>query len=233
MSSRSDSAQSDVRRATAPIPLDLVKPFYEAAWSLAASGWCTAQDGHKIDWRSASGRREWTKRRHALSVLWLTSCALRFSEFRRLRVADVSLGSASTWVSRSKGGDSGAVDVARALITLTFDWRSQRTPAFVSPWLLPTRTGNRLDNDSFNRDACGMFGRMFGIRLSSHCFRDTACQMAMRQSGELRVVQRLLGHRSARTTEHYLRKQQARSFQLSLYEPGNPTESESVRESAG
>ncbi|QDT07969.1 site-specific tyrosine recombinase XerC [Rubripirellula lacrimiformis] len=233
MSPRSDGQRNTGRRATAPIPLDLVKPFYEVVWSIAARGWCLAQDGHKIDWQSASGRRQWTKRRHALSVLWMTSCALRFSEFRRLRVSDVSLGSASTWVSRSKGGDSGAVDVARALITLTFDWRSQRTPAFVSPWLLPTRTGSRMDNNSFNRDACGMFSDMFGIRLSSHCFRDTACQMAMRQSGELRVVQRLLGHRSARTTEHYLRKQQARSFQLSLYEPGQLSETETAGELAG
>lgn len=207
------------RRPTLPIPETLVRPFYETVWSLASVGYCANVLGDRIDWRSTTGKRAWRRRGHALAVLWLTACAMRFSEFRQLRASDVSLGSASIWVQRSKGGESGDVDIARTLITLTFDWRSHRTAVFESPWLMPTRTGSQLDNNSFNRDACGMFARMFGIRLSSHCFRDTACQMAMGQSGQLRVVQRLLGHQSARTTEHYLAKQRARAFQLALFEP--------------
>lgn len=204
------------RHATTPIPADQVEPFYAAVWELAMCGTCSIEGRH---WEPLWNRSRWMVRRHALSVLWLTACAMRFSELRRLRSTDVSLGAASAWVSRSKGGESGSVEIARTLITLTFVWREKQSAVFASPWLMPTRTGNQMDNDSFNRDACGLLGRLFGLRLSSHCFRDTACQLAMSQSGELRVVQRLLGHRSARTTEHYLRKQQARAFQLRLFEP--------------
>ena len=207
------------RRPTLPIPETLVRPFYETVWSLASVGYSSGPSGSFVDWRSATGKRAWQRRGHSLAVLWLTAGAMRFSELRRIRKADVSFGSSSVWVQRSKGGASDDVDVDRVLITLTFDWRLQRPDVFASPWLVPTRTGGQLDNNSFNRDACGMFARMFGIRLSSHCFRDTACQMAMGQCGQLRVVQRLLGHKSARTTEHYLAKQRARAFQLALFEP--------------
>jgi len=40
--------------------------------------------------------------------------------------------------------------------------------------------------------------------------------MAIVQGADIRVVQRLLGHQSAITTEHYLRKQEAKAFQLAL-----------------
>ncbi|TWU66476.1 tyrosine-type recombinase/integrase [Crateriforma conspicua] len=219
------------RRPTVPIPPGMQEEFYDCLWHVAACG----------GWRSADGRREvrnlekrtakrWMRRRHALVCLWLTALAARFSEVRRLRMSDIALGSGSAFVHRSKGGASGDVELSRELIHLTLDWRSHRTEVFNSPYVLPSRTGGALDVDSFNRDAAKFFGELFGIRLSSHCFRDTACQMAMDQSGKVRVVQSLMGHRSARTTEHYLAKLRVKAFQLSLFRPVRVTEGESEAE---
>lgn len=201
------------RRPTAPIPSHLVERFYQVAWDIAADGTYCDQ------WPElrAAGRR-FTVRRHALACLWLTACAMRFSELARLRAHDVSEAGYSAFITRSKGGLSGQVELSRRLVALTFEWRSERSNEFSSEWLLSSRTGNRLSINTFNRDACGMFRGIFGIPLTSHCFRDTACQMAIVQGASVRVVQRLLGHKSAITTEHYLRKQQADSFQLRLFE---------------
>ena len=204
------------RRATKPIPDHLVGRFFDAVWMLAIEGRYVDAEGvnHRY------GRNAFMRRRHALCVLWMTQCALRFSELQRLRIDDVSATGCSAWVQRSKGGKSGDVDVSAALIELTSRWRSTGSQSLNhSPWLIPSNSGTQLDNNAFNRDCCGYFQRIFGVRLTSHCFRDTACQLAYRQSGQVQIVQRLLGHRSAQTTEHYLAKQRAESFRLELHEP--------------
>lgn len=199
------------RRATAPIPPHLVERFYQVAWDIAA-------DGEYVDeWpQLRKAGRIHMARRHALCCLWLTACALRFSELRRLKVSDVSASGYSVFITRSKGGLSGQVELSSKLIGMTFDWRGRRTIELNSEWLIPTRTGQQLSINAFNRDACGMMRSIFGIPLTSHCFRDTACQMAIVQGADIRVVQRLLGHQSAITTEHYLRKQEVNAFQLAL-----------------
>ena len=207
------------RRATSPIPSHLVKQFYGVAWDAAiACRYTHPVTGVDIDFSSWPNMM--TLRRHAIAVLWLTACAMRFSELRRLRAADVSTAGYSAYVLRSKGGKSGQVQVAKALVSTTFVWRSLDSRLFHSEWLIPSRTGGQLNNNAFNRDACGFFAELFtGVPLSSHCFRDTACQMAMEQAGKVRVVQKLMGHRRATTTEGYIAKSVADNIQLRLFEP--------------
>lgn len=209
------------RRPTVPIPPGLRERFYDCLWSVAVDGrWIDSQRGIEIDCGNGV-RRRWMRRRHALVCLWLTSLAARFSELRRLRVDDLSMGAGSAFVTRSKHGVDGDVEVTEKLIHATLRWRADGGVRVAnSPWVIPSRTGGQLDCNAFNRDAAPLFGDAFGLRLSSHCFRDTACQLAMEQAGEVRVVQSLLGHRSAQTTEHYLAKQRVRSFRLALFQPG-------------
>ncbi len=207
------------RRPTAPIPEHLVERFFQVAWDLAA-------DAKYVDqWPELrQAGHVHTVRRHAIACLWLTACGLRFSELRRLKVCDVSEAGYSAFITRSKGGLSGQVDLSKRLVSLTFNWRGDRAVVLNSQWLIPSRTGNQLSINAFNRDACGVFRKIFGIPLTSHCFRDTACQLAIVQGASVRVVQRLLGHRSAITTEHYLKKQQAQAFQLGLFDGSGSTE---------
>lgn len=202
------------RRPTAPIPKHLVERFFQVAWDIAA-------DGNYFDpgrQRARLAGRPHFVRRHAIACLWLTACAMRFSELARLKAHDVSRAGYSAFIMRSKGGLSGQVELSKRLVSLTFEWRNCGTAEFESEWLIPSSTGKKLSINAFNRDACGMFRSIFPIALTSHCFRDTACQLAIVQGANVRTVQRLLGHRSAITTEHYLRKQQIEAFQLRLFE---------------
>ncbi len=205
------------RSKTKPIPEHLRERFYAMAWEVAVDGCYTDNYGY----RRPLTKFPYTSRRHALVVLWLTACALRISELRQLRVDDICTAGYSAYIRRSKGGLSGNLILSRRLIELTFTWREENTRVLTSPFLIPTRTGQPLSGstkkDNANRDALKPFAIALGMaKLTTHCFRDTACQMALVQGAEMKVVQTLMGHKSLGTTEIYAAKQQARSFQLAL-----------------
>lgn len=200
------------RGPSMPLPSHLMEPFYTLCWELASNPEYVLQE-HGIRVRPTH-----TTRRHALAALWMTACALRFSELRRLRASDVSRSGFHAYVTRSKGGLSGHVPLSKTLIATTFAWREERTETLTSPWLLPSRTGNQLSINSFNRDAGNLFEALLGIKVLSHSFRCTAAQLAIVQGSKAREAQSLLGHKSQHTTELYLQKLATRAFQLSLFE---------------
>lgn len=201
------------RQATMPIPEDLREPFFLALWDLAYSGRIQLAS---IRW----GDGGMTYRRHGLVCLWLTMMAGRFSDLRSLRITD--LYTDAIYLSRSKNGRRGMVTVGRPLVELTIAWRTWFVASCLqsdSDLLFPSCNGTALSCDVFNRDVAGPLGRAFGFRLSSHCFRDTSCQLHYAQTQNIRAVQAALGHRAVSSTEHYLAKQQAASRQLLL--PGS------------
>lgn len=202
------------RRATQPIPSHLVDRFISLAWSIADG------DFPASDWARIAGRNRPPvhAQRHAIAALWSVSCALRFSELRRLHVADVSHSGAIVRVTRSKGGASNVVPVPGRLIDATFAWRVTAV-SVPSPWLLATPSGGQLTNNAFNRDASQMFASLLGVPITSHSFRDTACQLAVGQGETVFAIQQFMGHRSAHTTEVYLRKRQAGAMRLRAIDP--------------
>lgn len=228
------------RSATRPIPEDLRRQFYLAIWDLAWSGHFyqpTLAASATSAFLSRFGSGSIVARRHGLTILWLTALAGRFNELAKLQVADVDGESVS--LARSKGGKEHTLTVDRELLQCTAAWhkrvgliavgdskasyrvREWAKAMLASPQLLPSSTGGRLNVNVFNRDVASPLGWLFGIKLSSHCFRDTACQEAMRlvkrdANLDVRAVQAFLGHSSVRTTEYYLRKQQTEQICLPL-----------------
>lgn len=193
------------RSATHPVPAHLVERFISLAWSMVEGHWPGAM--------RQGQRRPNCLERHGLAALWGVSAALRFSELAELRVEDVSPAGFTAWVKRSKRGVHGLVQVSPRLIAATMKWRADHgTDA--APWLLPNRSGNRLDNNAYNKAIAGTFGQLLGVKLSSHSFRDTACHLAVSQGASVYEVQRFLGHKTAITTEHYLKKVQAQGLRL-------------------
>jgi integrase len=205
----------NVRKPAKPIPGHLLEEFYRVAWVIALTG------DYSPEGRSVFGVVRPMVRRHAIAVLWSTACALRFSELRNLRVVDVSRAGYSAYISRSKGGLSGQAELSSKLIELTFEWRSHNPIINDSQWLIPSRTGNRLSNNAFNRDACGAMRSIFGIALTHHSFRCTAAQLAMLQGANLRTVKGVMGHKSLAVTEKYIEKQPAKPFRVGIFEQGD------------
>lgn len=217
------------RAATRPIPEPLRRPFYLACWDLAWSGHFYRQPptgGDKFLARFGSGSL--VARRHGLTILWLTAIAGRFNELAKLRLIDVDV--QAVCLQRSKRGRSHSIAVDAELLDCTRAWHARLAIADDpwsaamrdSPYVLPSARGTPMNVNVFNRDVAGPLGQLFGLRLSSHCFRDTACQEAMKAvkcdaNLDVRAVQALMGHASVRTTEIYLRKQDESRMQLSLF----------------
>jgi integrase len=226
------------RSATRPVPESVRGQFYLCVWDLAWSGhfyrFRPEQAGSFLD-RFGSGSI--LARRHGLTVLWLTAMAGRFNELASLQARDVD--GPSVTVHRSKRGAQHVITIDDELLQCTRAWHgrvaaiaagsiqsTRRTRLWAraivdSPYLLPANNGQRINVNVFNRDVMGPLGDLFGFRLSSHCCRDTACQEAMRLVSrdsrlDSRAVQQLLGHKSVRTTERYLAKQQSDQLCLPL-----------------
>jgi integrase len=201
------------RQATMPIPEEIREAFFLALWDLAYSGRIQTP---QVKW----GTGHMTYRRHGLVCLWLTMMAGRFSDVRSLRVTD--LYTDAVYLARSKHGRRGMVTVGRPLVELTIAWRTWFVSSFLrcdTDLLFPSCKATALSTDVFNRDVAGPLGRAFGFRLSSHCFRDTSCQLHYAQTQNIRAVQAALGHQAVSSTEHYLAKQQAAARQLLI--PGS------------
>lgn len=215
-----------VKQPSRPLPEAIRERFFMAVWELAWSGKFHRYVPNQIPFFVPMGRGTVTTRRQALSILWLTALAGRFNELASLRVTDVDCVTREVRIYRSKGGKSHTILVHQNLIRCTQAWHArlalEKNYEQISPYLFPSRNGGKLNRNVFNRDVTGPYGLAFGCRLSSHSFRDTACQMAMNKVAEdstldVRAVQAFMGHRSMSTTEHYLRKQTQAGMQLDLY----------------
>lgn len=219
------------RSATRPIPEELRAPLYLAAWDLAWAGHFYRSRPDNCDpFLERFGSGSLVARRHGLTILWLTALAGRFNELASLRLNEID-GNVVT-LQRSKRGASHAIIVDDELIECTAAWH-QRVGSSATkkraaeamhrcPYVLPSCRGGMMNVNVFNRDVAGPLGELWGLRLSSHCFRDTACQEAMRlvkadANLDVRAVQALMGHRSVRTTEIYLRKQQSKQLCIPLF----------------
>jgi integrase len=226
------------RAATRPIPPQQREAVYMAVWDLAWSGhfYSTAPTAAAFFGRFGSGSM--VARRHGLTILWLTALAARFNELASLQVRDVD-GTGVT-LQRSKRGSMHVVQVDQTLIDCTRAWHNRVSSVAIgdtptrwpkelawcramrdSQFLLPANTGGPMCCNVFNRDVMAPLGDLFGLRLSSHCCRDTACQVAMRlvshdASLDMRAVQAFMGHQSLKTTEYYLRKANASQLCLPL-----------------
>lgn len=230
------------RSATRPVPESVRSQFYLAVWDLAWSGHFYRHRPELGDaFLDRFGTGSILARRHGLTILWLTAMAGRFNELAGLQARDVD--GQTVTVHRSKGGAQHVITVDGELLQCTAAWHnrvnaimagrhkaSRRVRKWAeaivnSPYLLPANNGRQINVNVFNRDVMGPLGQLFGFKLSSHCCRDTACQEAMRMvkrdaSLDSRAVQTLLGHKSIRTTEQYLAKQQSEQLCLPLTELG-------------
>ena len=208
------------RTASKPIPKRIQSDFFTAMWDLAWHGrFYRAIQPNEFSVHQSFfyqfGAVTDVSRRHGLVVLWSTAAALRFNELARLRLSDVDAHENTVYVARSKKSKSETIHVDSMLVKCTAAWH--RRVKINSVLLLPNQHGRKLNNKIFNRDVCEPLGEIFGIQLSHHSFRDTACDLGFGAGGDARAVQRLLGHKSAQTTQIYAEKSAPAPIQIPLF----------------
>ncbi len=143
-----------------------------------------------------------TNLKHRALLMTLYSAGLRTGEVVHLKPADIDSGRMMIRVEQGKGRKDRYVMLSqKLLLTLRHYWREYQ-PAL---WLFPGADPSR----SLTRESVGrLFARAkerAGIqkRVSPHSLRHAFATHLLERGVNIRVIQRLLGHRSLRSTEIY------------------------------
>lgn len=140
--------------------------------------------------------------KHRSILMTLYSGGLRIGEAIRLRPADIDSDRMMIHVHLGKGRKDRYVMLSPTLLeTLRCYWREQRP----DPWLFPGQPSSRPISRSSFEKTFQRAAKRAGIqkRVSPHTLRHSFATHLLERGVNIRVIQRLLGHRSLRSTEIY------------------------------
>ncbi len=170
----------------------------------------TAREVGKVLAQPDTGTNKGKRDRAVLEVLY--SSGLRLAEIAALGVHDLDLSAGVLRVARGKGGrgrvaplGSSAVEALRVYLGARRVW--QEVSGVFTPclWLSPIKPHGPL-----KKQAVALVVRRCAVRAgigsaSAHAWRHTCATHLMRDGAAVVYVQRLLGHRSLKTTQVYTR----------------------------
>jgi site-specific recombinase XerD len=131
--------------------------------------------------------------RDELLVRLLLGTGLRLSESLALETQDVDLGRGVINVRKAKNDRPRAAYVPAELLPRLAAWIRGREGRLFA---ITSRHAQRV---------IGQMAREAGISASAHCLRHTVATRVYARTGDLGVVQRVLGHASVATTTRYAR----------------------------
>jgi len=136
-------------------------------------------------------------------VRLMLEAGLRVSEVTSLRPADLDMQSCRLVVKDGKGGKDRVLWISEGLRDLVGEWKARRPE---SRWLFPTRTGNKTSPRSVRRTVKTYAHKAAIVNadeISPHTLRHTFATRLLRRSGNIRMVQKALGHSDLSTTMLY------------------------------
>lgn len=140
--------------------------------------------------------------KHRTLLMTAYAAGLRSTEATRLRVGHIDSERMVIRVVQGKGRKDRYVMLSRKLLGVLRDYWRQERP---EPWLFPGQDANRpLSRTTAYRVFVRACVRA-GVRkdVSFHTLRHSFATHLLEQGTNLRVIQRLLGHASIRTTQIY------------------------------
>jgi site-specific recombinase XerD len=135
--------------------------------------------------------------RDALLVHLLLATGLRLGEALGLEVGDVDLGRGVINVRRAKNDRPRVAFLPAELVPRLAEWIRDREGRLFP---ISGRHAQRV---------IGEFAREAGVVASAHALRHTLATRVYRRTGDLGLVQRVLGHASVATTVRYARTEEA------------------------
>lgn len=141
-------------------------------------------------------------------VRMMLEVGLRVSEVCNLQTTDVEMTTCRVIVRDGKGGKDRQVWMPENLRDLIGEWLERRVPtADDEPdWLFSTRNGTRTSPRSVRRTV-KTYAKKAGIEwfedVSPHTLRHTFATNLLRETGNIRLVQKALGHADVSTTMIY------------------------------
>ena len=151
-----------------------------------------------------------TPHRNRTMVLTMLDAGLRVGEVVALRPDHVDLASCRITVREGKGAKDRVVYIPRRLRDALAEWLGRRAGWLANPdvclWLFPTRKGTQVSTRqvrAFVKRAARRARVNEADRVSPHAMRHSYASDVLRETGNLRLVQELLGHSSISTTQLY------------------------------
>jgi len=136
-------------------------------------------------------------------VRLMLEAGLRVSEACSLRPADLDMQSCRLVIKDGKGGKDRVLWISEDLRDLVGEWKARRPN---SRWMFPTRTGKKTSPRSVRRTVKTYAGKadiVHADEISPHTLRHTFATRLLRRSGNIRMVQKALGHSDLSTTMLY------------------------------
>lgn len=134
----------------------------------------------------------------------MLEAGLRAGEVVALKPERLDMRSCRLMVREGKGAKDRVLWISDDLRDLIGRWLQRRPD---SPWLFPTRNGGQLDT-RYLRTTVKRYAVKAGIseaeRVTPHALRHTFATDLLRETGNIRLVQRALGHSDLSTTTVYL-----------------------------
>jgi site-specific recombinase XerC len=135
-------------------------------------------------------------------------CGLRWCEVSRSQMKDVDVVAGTIFVRSGKGGVNRTLPIgslfAASLRKLVV--RRKRSPSTERlDRVFFTNSGEVLAYEHIRRRLADWTKKVCGRSYSFHCLRHTAAVRCYRETGSVLAVSRLLGHRSLRWTDEYLK----------------------------
>jgi site-specific recombinase XerD len=142
------------------------------------------------------------KRKPRMCLIMTYACGLRISEAERLQIGDIDGDRMLVRVRQSKRNKDRDVPLPRPTLKLLREyWRQERPET----WLFEAEDGNSPMKRATVYSTLKAAVTQVGIkkRVTPHTFRHSYATHLMERGVPLAVIQRLLGHRSSRTTFIY------------------------------
>lgn len=139
-----------------------------------------------------------------LVLRMMAETGMRISEVINLELEHVNLSTGRILISQGKGNKDRVVYINNGLLESLISYLD-RTKKGNTGLVFTTRTGGKLDQNNTNR-MIETYRKKAGIEkhVSAHTFRHSYATALLRETGNLSLVQRVLGHEDISTTQVYI-----------------------------
>ncbi len=157
----------------------------------------------RIAFLSSLNKRYASPHRNLCMLRLMLEAGLRAGEVVALRPEHLDMTTCRLLVREGKGSKDRALWIRNDLRDLVGEWLERRR---TSPWLFPTRNGSQVQT-RYLRTLVKRLARKAQIpeaeKVSPHTLRHTFATDLYRETKNLRLVQKALGHASVATTQIY------------------------------
>lgn len=149
-------------------------------------------------------KRYFNSRKNRTMIRLFLDSGLRLSEMLDLKWKDISLKSGQLKVVQGKGYKDRMLWINNSMLEELREWRQdQADNAAETEYVFSNKSGGRLDKDNVRNMLYKYSTKALGKRISPHVLRHTYATDLYRETKDIRLVQKALGHSDLSTTMIY------------------------------